>query len=174
MDALATAFDAEPNSEEHRRLLESVPLGGAFVEVQYYLGRLLRRNLFRQSYEEVHRRLVSYMRTITSREGARFLADEGDWSLSAPLLRFRFERDILGSTQRLPREVMAVEEFLTNPSITLTELARKVGTTEKQLCRMTQLNYARALPIRAEARRQGRAALSKTKTNVAKRRRRRS
>jgi hypothetical protein len=156
MDALAAAFDADPNSEEHRRLVELVPLGGEFVEVQYYLGRLLGRNLFRESYAEVHRRLVSYMRTMTSRDGARLLADEGDWYLSAPLLRFRFESELLGASTPKPRKVIAIEEFLKNPKITSSELARLVGTTEKQIARMTLLGYARALPRRAATRREDR------------------
>jgi hypothetical protein len=169
MDSLATAFDAEPNSEEHRRLAESVWLGGAFVEVRYYLGLLLKRNLFRESHSEVDRRLIAFMKTITSREGARLLADDRSWYLAVPLLRFRYESELLGSAKRKPRNVMAVEEFLKDPSITLSALASRVGTTEKQLSRMTELRYARALPRRVQARRE----LRKSKTSGIARRKHR-
>jgi hypothetical protein len=158
MDALARAFDAPLASRDHRVLAESAWMGGYLVSVRYYLGRLLNKNLFRESDAQVEHRIATFIDATTSKEGASLVAQEGSWQLSEPILRFRYEAQINGESKRKPREVAAIEAFLQNPSITLGELARKVGTTEKQLCRMSLLNVARALPARSCNRRVARKA----------------
>jgi hypothetical protein len=155
MNDLARAFDAPPTSREHRNLADSAWLGGYLVSVRYYLGRLLNKNLFRESDAKVQRRITAFIAATASKEGASLVADEGSWQLSEPILRFRYETEINGESKRKPREVAAIEAFLQNPSVELADLAQIVGTTEKQLRRMSLLNFARAMPARSRNRHEG-------------------
>ncbi|HEV2971510.1 MAG TPA: hypothetical protein VGY55_16155 [Pirellulales bacterium] len=70
-----------------------------------------------------------------------------------PLLCYRFETEFGRSSKRKPNDVSAIEAVLKNPSVTLADLARDIGTTEKQLRRMSLVTFAMALPIRSRGRR---------------------
>lgn len=124
--------------------------GGDLITVRYSLGRLLGCNLFRHSDAEVSEELRSYVKKRISRTAGALVDDDGlqAWKLFDPILRFDFLTIVEGSKHKKPRDVAAVEAFLRDPSITLADLAREVGTTEKQLNRMSHLGFARALYTR--------------------------
>jgi hypothetical protein len=170
MKQFAEWFDAPPSSREHAFLRDEGWLGGEIVEVRYILGRLLGHNLFRESDDAVHRRLVKFIAEITSKEGAALVCEISDWQMLRSILRYRFETEIAGSKARKPREVFALETFLCHPEISLAELANQVGTTEKQLCRMTNLNYARSAPTRNRNRRKLETSRERKHLKTAKRR----
>jgi hypothetical protein len=156
MEILAEYFDAPPSSREHMILRDECWLGGDLIEVRFYLGRLLKQNLFRESNDDVGRTLIAYLKTTTSAEGAALVADEGlhAWQVVVPVLKYRFESEVEGARKPPPREAAAIEAFLKNPAIGSQDLARAARTTEKQLNRMTDLNLARALPHRTSNRRE--------------------
>jgi hypothetical protein len=89
MDDFARAFDAPPTSRDHRNLADSAWLGGFLVSVRYYLGRLLNRNLFRESDAVVESRIIAFIEATISKEGASLVTGEGSWQLSEPILRYR-------------------------------------------------------------------------------------
>lgn len=64
MENLARAFDQPIDSQEHHDLATTAWLGGDLVTVRYWLGRLLRRNLFRESDDVVKHSLQKYLLKI--------------------------------------------------------------------------------------------------------------
>jgi hypothetical protein len=146
MEALARAFDAPFDSAEHKDLEENGWIAGNTVTLRFYLGRLIRKNLFRVSDARVTRSFVRYIGDRTSRRGAELLRLGQGWDVAEFLLRHYFELQTRGKSSRNPREVAAIESFLTNQKLTEAKLARLAKTTEKQLARMTTLTLARKLP----------------------------
>jgi hypothetical protein len=149
METLAQHFDLPETSPEHRLLAETAWMGGELVSVRYYLGRLLKRNLFRESHEEVNRCLRTWVAQRTSEAGAVLIRGPGTWQIPDAILRREFEIETNRRPTGRPREIAAVVQFLTTPTISLADLAKKVRTTEKQLKRMSLLNYAQILMRRA-------------------------
>ncbi len=155
METLAQEFDAPVTSPEHRRMADGAWLGGELVKVRYYLGRLTKRNLFREPDAKVERRLKAWLADRTSKDGAAIASRVEAWQVSATVLRFEFEQqEHLPETQNR-REVAAILAYLTDPTISDTDLARRVDTTEKQLARMSTLSDARILGVRFLASRAG-------------------
>jgi len=116
-------------------------MGGPLVEVRYYLGRLVRRNIFRASDVEVFAAMVSFVAGLTSEHGASLLGAYGlqGWMVARVLLRYEYEMRVHGKSTRKKRPVAMVRAFLTNPSLTVSELAKAARTTEKQVKRNTDL-----------------------------------
>ena len=148
MDILAERFDLPESSPEHRDLAESCWMGGELVSLRYYLGRVLRRNLFRESDTQLEKHLVAWLKKRTSVSHANLLRDPQYWQIPDAILRFEFERDTGRSPCGKPREIAALLAVLKKPSITMPELANVVGTTEKQLKRMTTLGLLLAAPVK--------------------------
>jgi len=141
LEHLAEAFDAPIASQRHRRLESTAWMGGPLVEVRYYLGRLVRRNIFRASDVEVFAAMVSFVAGLTSEHGASLLGAYGlqGWMVARVLLRYEYEMRVHGKSTRKKRPVAMVRAFLTNPSLTVSELAKAARTTEKQVKRNTDL-----------------------------------
>ena len=156
MNRLAEIFDLPESSREHAELAESCSLGGELVSLRYYLGRVLGRNLFRESDTELESHLVAWLTKRTSAAGAKLVRDPQYWAIPAAILRFEFERDTGRPQRSNPREIAARLALLSKPTMTMRELAQLVGTTEKQLDRMSQLNLLRAAPIRQRREEAGR------------------
>ena len=145
MENLARMFDAPVDSQEHAILKESAWLGGSPVTVRFYLGRLLGSNLFRANNAEVEERLVHYVASFTSRDGANLLRGPSGWNVAAEILRARFRMQIERSSRSNSRQIMALERYLAKPTVTLGQLAKDIGTTEKQLNRNANLSVLRKL-----------------------------
>jgi hypothetical protein len=143
MENIARAFDCPVDSPEHASLAETACMGGCLVTVRYYLGRLLGRNLFRETDAEVENRLVEYVSQTTSAAGGKLIRGGQGWDIASEILRHRFEMQMQGSSNLNLRNIAAVEAFLGNPSVRLDELASKLGTTEKQLARNATLTLVR-------------------------------
>ncbi|HEX4146643.1 MAG TPA: hypothetical protein VHY91_24285 [Pirellulales bacterium] len=145
LDELARRFDLPIDSPEHIDLVETAWFGGELVSVRAYLGRLLERNLFRESDAEVERRMVDYISSLTSKAGGALFRDPQGWMIASSILRFRFEMQTKARSALNARRIAAVEAFLANPSTTLAQLAKQLKTTEKQLNRNSDLTVARRL-----------------------------
>lgn len=145
MDSLAEAFDSPLDSPDHRMLAEDAWLGGPLVSVRYYLGRLIGRNLFRESDDEVLSEVRNYFAREFSKDGAAILQDARGWKIAEFVMRSRFEATTLGKPRRNRQEVQAVSAFLANPKLSTIELATSAETTIKQLARMSTLQYARTI-----------------------------
>src|SRR5258708_7041477 len=135
MEEFARMFDLPITSREHMMLADEAWIGGSLVSVRFYLGRLLDTNLFRETYAKVEQRLVEYISELTSVEGGNLIRDLQGWDIAGEILRYRFEMQTKGGSSLKARNIAAVERFLANPSLPLGQLAKEVGTTEKQLSR---------------------------------------
>ncbi len=120
-------------------------MGGSSVSVRFYLGRLVGRNLFRESDAEVEVRLADYVSQLTSATGANLSHSLQGWDVAGDILRYRFEIKTKGKSCLKRLHIASIETFLTDPSLTFAELAQKVGTTEKQLNRNASLTVARKI-----------------------------
>lgn len=149
LDELARRFDLPIDSPEHIDFAETAWMGGEWVAVRFYLGRLLGRNLFRESQAEVEQQFVDYLSHLTSPTGGALLRDQQGWVIAGQITRFRFEMQTNGRSALNARRIAAVEAFLTNPSATIAQLAKQLKTTEKQLERNSDLTVARKLARQA-------------------------
>jgi hypothetical protein len=147
LDSLALAFDTPFDSPEHRDLEQNGWIGGTAVTVRFYLGRLIRQNLFRVSTDEVTSLFVQYLGNRISREGAELLRYGQGWDIAELLLRSYFESETRCKSKCDQREIAAIEACLSNPNLSDTELAQMANTTTKQLARMSTLKLARKLPL---------------------------
>ena len=150
METLAKIFDLPETSEKYQALAAETWLGGSGIVVRYFLGRLLVRNLFRESNSEVEQHIISWLLGRASKSGVLLMNSSDLWTFGAELTRDEFEVSQNRSTTLNAREAAAVLAFLRDPTITIAALANLVGSTEKQLGRMTLLNYVRALPSRRQ------------------------
>jgi hypothetical protein len=137
LEALAESFDEAPESARHRMLQETAWMGGQVVTVRYYLGRLIEQNLFRVSDEAVTAELHKYLSEVTSKKGAVVIsnAEFRGWCAAELLLRDLFERRFLGKSSCNVKRVAAIRCFLSDPTLSLDEIAVKAHTTVKQLKR---------------------------------------
>lgn len=138
-DILARYFDAPIDSWEHRSLAEDCWLVGPSVSTRYYLGRILKRNLFRVSDAILIPMVREFIAKQTSKEGVALLDDLEFLSVADLLLCHHYERQMFGRSKRNKKLVAAVQAFLANPTMSDEELARTARTTEKQLARMSLL-----------------------------------
>lgn len=138
LEALAQSFDEAPESERHRLLQQTAWMGGQVVSLRYYLGRLINRNLFRVSDEVVSNELHKYLSELTSRKGAVVIDNAGvrGWCAAELLLRDVFERRFFGKSTCNAKQVAAIRSLLSNPALSLDEIASEAGTTLKQLNRL--------------------------------------
>lgn len=145
MENLARNFDLPITSHEHALLANTAWMGGSLVSVRFYLGRLLGRNLFRETDAEVEERLVEYISRSTSIVGGNLLRCLSGWNVAGELFRYYFEIQTKGASCLKDIHIAAIEGFLGDPSLTLAQLAKEVGTTEKQLSRIATLTVVRKL-----------------------------
>jgi hypothetical protein len=154
MEDIARAFDCPPDSPEYEMLADTAWMGGPLIGVRFYLGRLIDRNLFRESDDAVEKYLVEYFSTYTSPAGADLLRGVDGWPIAADILRHRFEQQV-GKSTHLARKltakaILAVELYLKDPAIRMAQLAKEMKTTQKQLERNALLNRTRWLKARRE------------------------
>src|SRR5437868_794805 len=85
-------FDAPLSSREHAMLRDTGWLAGNISTVRYSLGRLLGRNLFRNTDAEVSDVLRSYVEKRISKTAAALVVDDWyhAWMLFDPLLQYDF------------------------------------------------------------------------------------
>ncbi len=149
MEWLAKIFDTPAASVEHRMLVDELWIAGDTVSVRYYLGRILGLNLFREADDKVRSRLKKWLAGRTSKKGALVVNNRDGWQVANSLLRWDFETETGRKLSGTRKEYAALDAYLTDPTISMPELAKRAGTTEKQLARMTTLGYARILVGRA-------------------------
>jgi uncharacterized protein (TIGR02246 family) len=142
---LARAFDMPVDSPEHRELAENGWVGGDFISVRYWLGRLLNRNLFRETDDSVTISLQDYLVDRGCHAGASLVSDRQAWGPVAILLRHDLEAACGYPSTGNSRFVAALDAVLANPELTNAELARLANTTEKQVKRMTDVSLVRKL-----------------------------
>ena len=145
MKNLAHAFDQPIESREHQDLATTAWMGGPLVSVRYWLGRLLYKNLYRESDEIVADSLCRHFSAIGSPEGASLLSSPEAWAIADVLLRLQVEsRDGIKPTAR-PKRVVVLRALLSDPDLTDVELARLAQTTAKQVARMTDAAWLRRI-----------------------------
>ena len=144
--ALARAFE-DLNSPQHHQLLRDLPILGHAASIRYYLGRLLARNFFTESDDQVTRALVTVIADLTSAQGASLLLTEPlqGWMAVQDLLRHHYERKTTGKSTRNPKRIAALTALLTDPTLPVSTLAQQAQTTEKQLARMPDISLLRRL-----------------------------
>ena len=75
-------------SHEHATLEQTALLGGPLVSVRFYLGRLLGKNLFRESDAEVGQRLHEFIATLTSPAGGELMRRPEYGDVAYEVLRY--------------------------------------------------------------------------------------
>ena len=147
MENCARDFDRPHDSPEHQLLAETAWMGGPLIAVRFYLGRLIGKNLFRVADAEVEEYLVQYISETTSHAGGELVRGLDGWQIASDLLRCRSDsesgKQAHPAREPTPKAVIAVEEYLTNSSLTMAQLAELAKTTEKQLGRNSLLNSVR-------------------------------
>jgi hypothetical protein len=146
MEIHAREFDEPVNSEAHCCLAEYGWIGGNFVTVRYWLGRLLDHNFFRESDEAVTAAMQRYFASRGCAAGAVLVRDLQAWSAAALVLQRHAAATLPHCAQpRNPRLAAALEAVMINPEIPDAELAAFANTTEKQIARMSYVFLIRKL-----------------------------
>ena len=160
MENCAERFDAPPSSEFHAELRNTAWMGGNLVEGPYLLGMMLGTNLFRLDTDEYLRKLKEYVSTTISGQAAAVFCDVYGSDVLMPYLRMKYERETdfprfappenygPPRNERLER---GTEYLLHNLHASFQELANHLGTTEKQVMRLTDLKWAREIVARRTA-----------------------
>ncbi|PQO37056.1 hypothetical protein C5Y96_07815 [Blastopirellula marina] len=145
----AVRFDAPVDSPEHAELRDTAWMGGSLSEGMYLLGMLAGKNLFRQTSEQVVEDYVSELREYTKQHvseqaAAIFCNSRIDWAL-IPYLRLAYHRNPDWppmNVERKQREERAMEYLLFHLDATVDDLADHLGTTVKQVQRLTLVKEA--------------------------------
>lgn len=124
-------------------------MGGSLTEGMYLLGMLTGKNLFRQTSEQVVYGYVSELREYTKKQVSEraatiFCNSSIDWVL-IPYLRLAYHRNPDWppmNVKRNEREERAMEYLLFHLDATVDDLAVFLGTTAKQVERLTCVKYA--------------------------------
>jgi hypothetical protein len=142
-EGFARIFDLPTDSAEQRAFMEEAWFGGSFVTIPYWLGRLVGRNLFRESKGTWVAALQQYFVDRGEPVSARMAANTYCWDTIARLLEHRGRVALGIPTRAKPRLIVAIETTLEHPEMPLAELARIVNTTEKQIARMSDVTVLR-------------------------------
>lgn len=137
MENCAQAFDQPLDSADHQTLRTTAWMGGELISVRYWLGRLLQKNLLRQSNDAVRDVLREYLAANGCEKGSRLVSDYQAWGSLAILLQHQVESDEGCQLTKNPRLIAAINAVLSDPELTTAQLAEIAGTTEKQIARMT-------------------------------------
>jgi hypothetical protein len=143
MESLARKFDQPLDSAEHRELMEHGWVGGDFITVRYWLGRLLRRNLFRDSDDAVKPALQQYFVDQGCAQAAILAFDFQAWSPLAILLRHHVELACGHAPTQNRRLIAALEAVMKDSDCDDSQLAARANTTEKQIARMSDITVLR-------------------------------
>jgi hypothetical protein len=135
-------------------------MGGDLVEGRYLLGMLLGTNLFRLDSEGYIRELHQYISTTISQRAAAIFCDISASVVLMPYLRMLYERESVlprfASPQdygppRNERLERGIEYLLHNLDASFQEIASHLGTTEKQVMQLSDLQWAREHVVRHTA-----------------------
>jgi len=145
----ADRFDAPVDSHEHAELRDTAWMGGSLTEGMYLLGMLTGKNLFRQPREQIvenyRRELRRYVEQDVSNQAAALFTNSGyDWVL-IPYLRSLYHRHPDWppmNVDRKEREERAMGYLLFHLDATVEDLAAHLGTTVKQVQRLTLVKEA--------------------------------
>jgi len=145
MENCAQAFDQPLDSPKHQDLRTTAWMGGELVSVRYWLGRLVRHNLFRVSDDAVKDTLQKYFAANGCEKGSRLVFNYQSWRPLATLLQHQVEFSEGCQLTKNPRLVAALQAVMANPEITDMQLAAIANTTEKQIARMSDVFVLRKL-----------------------------
>jgi len=145
MHFTAECFDAPPDSDKHAGLRDSAWMGGDLVEGRYLLGMLTRENLFKVSDSQYVRKLRSFVSTNVSASAANIFCRLPACQCLIPYLRrlYHTQTTYTPMPSRNDRVEAAVAHFLHNLDASDAEIAAAIGTTEKQVLRISDLSAAR-------------------------------
>lgn len=145
----ADRFDAPVNSPEHAELRDTAWMGGRLTEGRYLLGMLIGKNLFRRTDQQVVegyvRELQKYIEQEVSNQAAELFANSRYDQVLIPYLRLVYHRNPDWppmDVERRQREERAMEYVLFNLDATVDDLANYLGTTVKQVQRLTLVKDA--------------------------------
>lgn len=141
---LAEQFDEPYDSPLHSDMAQNAWIGGDFVTVPYFLGRLQEINYFRMSDLELDQAVQRFIAAQYSEAVTILFCDRKHWHLVAEVLQQLFLLQRGEAPSLKPKVFAAYEQFLRKPSSTLEEVARQAGTTEKQVRKMSSLVWAHA------------------------------
>jgi hypothetical protein len=109
------------------------------VTVRYWLARLLRRNLFRESDDAAKRELRQYFTNRGQEKGASLADDLQSWSPMVVLLKHHVEISEGRRPTKRRKLISALEAVMADPDLTNSQFAKRAKTTEKQIARMTDV-----------------------------------
>lgn len=140
----AEKFDEPFDSPWHVYLASEAWNGGDFTTVPYYLSRLQEVNYFRKSDSELDQAVQRFFATQYSEEVSIIFGDRMHWGFAAEVLRQLFFREQGWELPCKPKEFAAYEAFLKDPAASITMIAKRARTTEKQVLRMSSLTWPHA------------------------------
>ena len=143
METCAFAFDQPLDSVEHQQLATTAWMGGPDVAVRYWLGRLARRNFFREPHLVVQASLEGYLIVNGFMKGAQLVADHGTWSTFAAFLHHRVEFEAGSAPSLTLRQMAIIEGVLRDPDASDAQLAALARTTEKQVAKFSDATVLR-------------------------------
>jgi hypothetical protein len=143
VDIFAEYFDLPVDSKEHRILRDDCWIGGEYVSIRYFLGRLIRQNLFRESDDIVGTALARYLKRNGWTHGALMVGDPQVWSPAVKLLKHQLElKEGVKPTQNA-RLIAAIAAVMNDASISDANLAAYAKTTVRQIARMSDIRVLR-------------------------------
>ena len=120
-------------------------MGGPLVSVRYWLGRLLNYNFFRASDSEVSAALVQYLYDIGCEKGAKLGSSQDAWISIAEFLRYQWQTGSGMSPAKTSKWGAALYAVLSDPDLSITEIAQYAETTDKQVGRIAEVNWLKEL-----------------------------
>ena len=145
MEFIAECFDAPPDSEKHRSIRETAWMGGDLVEGRYLLGMLIGENLFKVANEDYAGRLRDFVSRDVSVSVADIFCDLHECSHLIPFLRYHYHQQagFAPLPSRNGHIETAVYHLLHDLDASDSEIAAKLGITEKQVQRISDLKALR-------------------------------
>lgn len=143
MSDFATIFDLPLETQGRQTLLQTAWMGGAFVTVPHFLGRILKHNLFRENQVVVAQKLRQYFVSRGWTDSTPLASNKSSWEFLGSLLEHYVQpRQTDAAAQR---NFLAIEAFLRHPHLLNAEIALEIETTERQVARNSNLAYLRRL-----------------------------
>lgn len=150
----AARFASEPHSNDHSALRETAWLGGHLAEARYIVGVLTGENLFELDTDAFYKALHVFISNQFSADAANIFCNGWGADLLLPYLRATYSSkpelppfpppDRLGPP-RNERVERATFFLLQNLHVEYDEIAEHLGTTEKQVLRLSNVTHAKRL-----------------------------
>lgn len=149
----SSQFESAPDSPEHCLLRDTAWMGGEPIEGRYLLGMLIGENLFNVDDSAYYSKLTAFISSKFAPEAASIFCTNTNAHVLTPyLLALYAETDFppfSTTTQKRPsrnRKIAPATIYLLgNLNATIDEIAKHLGTTAKQVLRLSDITYAKQI-----------------------------